>query len=510
MKIFKLKLSGFKNVSDDTEITYDFYKHTLIEGDNFTGKTSICEAIVWGFCGCNIDGHLTYYKLLRNKDSEKMFVEIYFSDNNEQKHVLRRSMDRDGTIIILDNKKITQKEMENLIKSKDIFMSVFVPGYFSKFSTTEARNFILNIVPNFDMNEVWDKLPDDERYLIKENDLVNLIKIISKKRKKIRELEKLEISLKGELKGIEGSIVNIDINRDFIDNKDLMEEIEKLELKLNLLLVHSENTKLDVLIKERNLLRKEYEFYKSKIDNSSYKIGEKCSICLREFDKETINNININAKNNKEIHEKLNEIVIKGKELKEEIDGYNLNSSKVDNQEEINFLKDKLKNLKEKLNDINMKNTKYETNKKIYKNSLFLKEKIESDLKNTVLEKNKIMKTLNAYIHANAVRADVLFQNLENNLNRVSINLEKVNKNTGEIKEFFEIKYDNKEFRLLSNSERIRAYLEISSLVNHYTNLKLPIFIDNAESITNYDKPEVQIFESRVEKYFSTINIKSI
>jgi hypothetical protein len=76
--------------------------------------------------------------------------------------------------------------------------------------------------------------------------------------------------------------------------------------------------------------------------------------------------------------------------------------------------------------------------------------------------------------------------------------LEKVVKSTGEVKDCFEVLYDDKELMLLSNSERVRVGLEISNLINNKTGLKIPLFLDNAESITHYEKPDTQIVEAVV------------
>ena len=73
-------------------------------------------------------------------------------------------------------------------------------------------------------------------------------------------------------------------------------------------------------------------------------------------------------------------------------------------------------------------------------------------------------------------------------LDRVELVFSKVDKETGEIKDDYKIFYDGKEFNVLSLSEKIRATLEISNLINKLVGLNAPTFIDNSESITHYNR----------------------
>lgn len=69
---------------------------------------------------------------------------------------------------------------------------------------------------------------------------------------------------------------------------------------------------------------------------------------------------------------------------------------------------------------------------------------------------------------------------------RCSIILEKIQKN-GDIKECFEIYYDNKPYRRLSYSEQVMCSLEIARYLRTHDRKNFPIFIDNSESITKIE-----------------------
>ena len=79
-------------------------------------------------------------------------------------------------------------------------------------------------------------------------------------------------------------------------------------------------------------------------------------------------------------------------------------------------------------------------------------------------------------------------------LDKVKLIFYKVDSDTGEVKDDYKILYENKEFNVLSLSEKIRASLEISNLINKKVGLNGPTFIDNSESVTHYNRQ----FENQV------------
>ena len=69
-------------------------------------------------------------------------------------------------------------------------------------------------------------------------------------------------------------------------------------------------------------------------------------------------------------------------------------------------------------------------------------------------------------------------------MNRAAIKLYDVVKSTAEVKDTFKFTYDGKDYRWLSTSEKIKAGLEVSELLQRLTGLVYPTYIDNAECIT--------------------------
>lgn len=100
----------------------------------------------------------------------------------------------------------------------------------------------------------------------------------------------------------------------------------------------------------------------------------------------------------------------------------------------------------------------------------------------------------------NSIKLKIQTDSINQYLDKVSIRLKKYVQATGELKDDFTIMYDKKEFNVLSNSEEKKTGLEISNLFMNALDVKLPIFLDDAESITSYKAPCTQIIEARVMK----------
>ena len=131
-----------------------------------------------------------------------------------------------------------------------------------------------------------------------------------------------------------------------------------------------------------------------------------------------------------------------------------------------------------------------------YNNSLTdIKEKILS-LKETLTDLEIQQSKLKNY---NSLYVEYVGEILTSWLNRVSINLFNIVKSTGEIKDSFDIKYDNKSLRLISNSEYTKAALELSEMFNSALNIKIPIFVDDAESIIDIPAINTQMLVAKVQ-----------
>lgn len=96
-----------------------------------------------------------------------------------------------------------------------------------------------------------------------------------------------------------------------------------------------------------------------------------------------------------------------------------------------------------------------------------------------------------------AKRAELTFKDLCTE--HVKIVLFKVFKTTGEVKNAFQFTYKDRDYKRLSRSEKLLAGMEVSELIKRLTGRSYPMFIDDAESISNIPKPKVQTILSVVK-----------
>ncbi|MBG9694178.1 hypothetical protein ABD91_25950 [Lysinibacillus sphaericus] len=113
---------------------------------------------------------------------------------------------------------------------------------------------------------------------------------------------------------------------------------------------------------------------------------------------------------------------------------------------------------------------------------------------------NQATMAIQAMKEYNATFVRLLNGELEKYLNKVSIVLQKFVQSTGEIKDAFEIQYEGKKLSICSTAENIKAGLEITNMLSALLEFKMPVFLDNAESITAYKANAEQIIEVRVVK----------
>ena len=95
-------------------------------------------------------------------------------------------------------------------------------------------------------------------------------------------------------------------------------------------------------------------------------------------------------------------------------------------------------------------------------------------------------------------RVELMLKGLK--MNHTEIVLTEIVKTTGEIKDCFRFSYDEKDYKYLSLSERVRAGLEVSMLLQRLSGRNYPIFVDNGESICSFGKvqPSGQVMISKV------------
>jgi DNA repair exonuclease SbcCD ATPase subunit len=620
MKTFNIKslsMKDFKGVT--TQEFYDFNKIITIEGDNYTGKTTVAEGILFGLYGVDLQGSSRTDALVNNQMKRgKCEVEVVV-ETNEGEFKITRSATKTKKTVKIDKNEVTQKEVLEIVGDMDSFIIAYLPTHILGYKDKEAREFFMQFVDEIEPGDVLKELGGFAEPL--ENlDLTNIEELKKELRASNKEWER-------DLDFIDGRIATIDqtLRQDvlpLIDTSVVEKQIKELDeslydnsekpelkdvsaLKEELKQAHNKTTEIkidepvyegetnvleeiqeqlmnlqrpvfpnmhnvDVITFEGKQLRKEYD----KLTAQSISIGAACPTCKQEIKDQTeIEN------HRSEIKKELNEIVQKGKELKTELERLtelndvmneqykkdaeffksetkrlenefdiakrekasvkrrndetfakyesDLNNAREDSRKEYDRVLKQLTTIEEENEQIINAHQKAQNVKREElrhqistlraeldksKNANQTQQSLAQNIKTAKADKTKLqddIRKTNEKIETNKAALEALNEyigeyakmqagQLNKYFNKVSIQLFEVTKTTGEMKPKFKLLYDEKTIEVLSLSERIRLGLEVSNFIKVATDTAYPSFIDNAESITHYDKIPGQLFTATV------------
>jgi hypothetical protein len=109
-------------------------------------------------------------------------------------------------------------------------------------------------------------------------------------------------------------------------------------------------------------------------------------------------------------------------------------------------------------------------------------QKSQYQLDESVKKAGGIISALQQYT---AKRTEIALSVLK--MSSVTIRLYEIVRSTGELKPCFKFLYDGREYPTLSLSEKIKAGIEIAYMLRNLTGNNFPIFIDNSESIGDFN-----------------------
>ena len=503
MVIKSLVIKGFKGFYDEYSIDFD-KEQTIIEGENFQGKTTIGEAICWCFLGCNLFGNEKTANLI-NKNSDTAYCKLTFLDNDNIEHVIYRSKGKENSVI-LDNHKADIEMLSKFYYSKKIFLSVYNPYYFNSLEPREQRDLLRGILPPINYTEAFELLDQSEKDILVQPRM-DLNQFMTNARSDIKELEKEENNFLGRIQ-YANSVINTSLEKEKVfSNEEYLKSLEKeyntilkdnnIESKAELQMkIKSSESKILSIENEIQDLEKQGQEIKQILDRIE-KENEICPYCSSKIDKLKTQKIKVLSISglNKLLAKRSNKLEeLKELKVQKSILTIKCDFSNNDKEEKLEKLNKKITELRLEKDDIQRYN--YEIQAKI---KAVEKAKDDLEVLNKALEENRntknmlkmqieVAKSLNMKIIESQMNM------VKDCLDKVKLAFYKVDSDTGEIKDDYKILYDGKEYNVLSLSEKIRASLEISNLINKKVGLNGPTFIDNSESITHYNSQ----FENQV------------
>ena len=492
---------GYKDLPDGLVIDFDD-NTTYIVGDNFQGKTTVGSLFNWCLTGTSLDGNEKEQVANDETEVSNVIVDMTFIDNYGIEHRLIRDKGKKMNLT-LDGKEIKQEMLANFYQDKDIFLVCHNPYYFASLEPKNQKELIRRIIPSLSKEESFELLNEDDQKVIG-SPIEHLGSYIDKKNEEINELQKEYNENIGRVEAYKnisfiqtGNIINFDKEDEL---KKLKERYETISMNLgnsNLEdLQHSIeriNERLEEIINVKLAdITENYNSENQKLKN----IDQEQSICPTCMQEIRDNKVKENLK--LFYHRKLNMLQEKANNLK--VDTKNLINERNEKQvlfeklntqdmKKIQEEKEKLKNqidaLEEEKNNILLHNKEVEAKQEQLKqanNNLEISKKVVEEIKKEI-ENAKKQKEI-----ANKLKRLVIEkqrQKINNYLDKVDIQFCRENKSNDKISECCDIYYDGREYKKLSKSQQIRACLEISNLFNNLSEIKAPIFLDDAESITD-------------------------
>lgn len=521
--VLKVKMEGFKRFKEPYEVSMN--KLTYIAGANGEGKTTLADAVSYAFCGTPFWGEGSCDRL-KNSDSGKMSVEVCFADENGEVHNLSRAKNGDTTAVVLDGRTMRQADMAEVFAEKNIFLSILNPLYFIEKLAGDGKDFLQKLMPRIPKKQILERLSDTAKVLLESEEFAEPEVSIKDKRKEIRELGESALHIEGQIDALKKEFSEAEKNIDavikefekLVNRKNELEEKQpkgsvaekadatpkdELYQKLAEAKTRAYQSKYaDEITKakaELDLLGRKYKEYQKQAVN--IQVGKTCPTChtpitesnfsgIAAAFKKDVNAVMTAGHNAREAVQKLLELDSKSREvfekykaddikkLQAEIDGINAREKAKDRGSLSEEEYAELSELKKQVEIYSAKvDAMCNTEKEVQKIEGLEKQRDEIAEKIQTLE--KVVAALGEFA---AKRAEMVLSKLK--MKHAAIRLFDVVKSTGEIKDTFRFTYDGKDYRWISNSEKVRAGLEVSRLLQDLTGLCYPTYIDNAESIT--------------------------
>ena len=523
MKITYLKTNGFRKFEYTFET--EIYDITEITGGNAKGKTTILYAIIWAFLGTNLTGDDKVW--LGNKKSEGCYVELHFIDNIGNNHILIRyknRYDNKMNFIMLDNKKIEQKDLQIFYKDKKLFLSILNLNYFLHKKPTEQKELIDKYLPEIDIQSVYNKLSDYEKSLL-EGCPTNMAQYIQELNDNKKMYENQIKTIKGKIDYAQNIIDSTSIDKILTFEKDEELSLDRQQLSYlttdkNSAIRTKQEKIVNELEKQKSTLEKQIDDLFSKMQEGKKKyLSIKnttdvcCPLCGQKLEEKgrltTIINMkkDLEASYDKKVNLDKEFLIIKGKLAVEKAKLYS--AQNVSNNEEypgqITTLKEKISHLEQEKMDIEKHNNIVTINQKNVMTSKedITKFNIKIQELHGLIENIKKVKDIAQKLYINYLEEKMKYAT--KHLKNVKIQYYKVSKEDEILKEDFIILYKNNELKNLSRSETIATMLEIGNMLNKVANTNFPLFIDDSESCADFNfiedyAKDTQILISRVQK----------
>lgn len=147
-----LTLYQFKHIT--TPRTFTLSPYTLITGDNFTGKTTIAEALCFTCFGTTPTKSPSVDAWFPGT-SDHIRTQVTLQGLDQASHTIVRERSRTKTTILLDGQTApNQDALTPIVGTLDLFQPAFFPLTMVQWKTTEARAFWTQLLPRIEPTDI--------------------------------------------------------------------------------------------------------------------------------------------------------------------------------------------------------------------------------------------------------------------------------------------------------------------------------------------------------------------
>lgn len=515
--IFNVK--NYKGLPDGFKTNFE--EVTYIVGDNAKNKTTIGALPLWILTGYSLTGSNKEQVANDNSNvNSNTVASMTIIDNSGSEHTITRCKGKDN-FVMLDDIRTTQEVLTRFYKDVHAFICSYYPNYFRSMDLAKQRELLLRILPAVSAEDAFKLLEKEEQEILEEK-VVDIKGFCKARRAEIKELN----SDLDKLTGSKNMLIDIAIQQEdekkvftkqneldnleqeyekLIENTDNIVTIEELEKDINKLDNKiTNNIKVELQELQANQ-KKELE----KLNNVSSTTST-CPTCKQEIQNENLIKVlkitykkNVNA-----IAEKIENLKKETQELieKKKVQIQKYTKIKTPEMQEKSKRRDELKSqidiLQKEKTEIDLFNKEVELKHNDIVNA---KKKIEEFDKLSTEMTDKIdryTKQVKIATRLNLLIIQEQMKKVKDYLKNVTIEFSSIDEETGEIIDTYEIKYCGRKYEKLSKSYKLRADIEIATLINKITGINTTMFVDDVESITQLNNESgLQMILAIVIKY---------
>lgn len=511
----EIKLSNYKSFDN---LEQECGNVIEVSGRNGAGKSTIASVVPFALFGTDEFGKKL--DTTPHGTKEKTEITVTFAGMGEMDTVLNKKRKGAGFTTFINDveTKVTDTEikfMESLGINKEVFLSMYNPSYFFTLHWKDQRNIIFDKLAAASMGLIENEMKEQQFAIAIENlnkynnSIIDAFKAV---KKRIKDIEDERHVLSGKYEYAYNMDVTAQPKTMSDEEKErLLKEKGDLEIQLNKFNADvSKRVELQKLLsnltfqseKIKEGIEKQATFVRSILNGNEGKLCNACGNELSDQQKEAFLKAEKQrgAQSVKELEEVKNKITESEKELKDIT-----NSIGDKNADD---LYTKIAELRQKLN-ANSNTFHFDKEGEMQKIRVELDaNKEKKDVQNDILsalEKFEEVKTTIIERQVNEA-----FKKYSDCFN---VSLFKENKTDGMKKETFEILYNEKPYDILSLGEKAKAAIELSNTLTDLYGVLLPLYIDNAESIsadvkTLVKHEERQLFTASVADTDLTITNK--